>query len=56
MSEYRNKQKGQKQKETMSRDKVNQVSNKNYTESAGPLQFKGFFNKYMKGHTDTIEE
>lgn len=43
-------------KEGTGRDKVNQVCNKNYTESAGPLQFKGFFSKFIKGQTDTIEE
>ena len=27
---------------------MNPVCNKNYTESAGPLQFKQFVNRYMK--------
>ena len=34
--------------EFRSKNNVNAVCNKNYTESAGPLQFKQFVNKYIK--------
>ena len=34
---------------------VNPVCQKNYTESAGPLQFKNFVNKFMKGGKEKEE-
>ena len=34
---------------------VNPVCQKNYMESAGPLQFKNFVNKFVKGGKDKEE-
>lgn len=54
LSEYNKRKKpiDQKYKQLKAKQHVNQVCNKNYTQSAGPLQFKSFVTKLMKNQMD----
>lgn len=58
LSEYQGGQKPRdhKYKELKAKQHVNQVCNKNYTESAGPLQFKSLVSKFIKTQEKNEEE